>query len=52
MYDYRTVWRSLTEGMASRIDQMDLCRATVNLVADIFQVLSVTIWLVDDSARS
>ena len=49
MYDYRTVWRSLTEGMASRIDQMDLCRATVNLVADIFQVLSVTIWLVDDS---
>ncbi len=52
MYDYRTVWRSLTEGMASRIDQMDLCRATVNLVADIFQVLSVTIWLVDDSREN
>jgi len=52
MYDYRTVWRSLTEGMASRIDQMDLCRATVNLVADIFQVLSVTIWLVDDAREN
>lgn len=48
LHDYRTVWRSFTEGTASRADQTALCRATVKLVADIFQVLSVTIWLVDD----
>jgi len=30
MYDYRTVWRRPDRSMASRIDQMDLCRATVN----------------------
>jgi putative PEP-CTERM system histidine kinase len=48
MYDYRTVWRRFTECTASRMDQLELCRATVKLVAEIFQVLSVTIWLVDE----
>ena len=48
LYDYRTVWRSFTLGTASRTDQQELCRASVKLVADVFQVLSVTIWLVDD----
>ena len=48
IHDYRTVWRSFTEGTASRAEQTELCRATVKLVADIFHVLSVTIWLVDD----
>ncbi len=48
LYDYRTVWRSFTEGTASRLDQMELCRAIVKLVTDIFQALSVTLWLADD----
>ena len=48
MYDYRTVWRRFTECSASRLDQMELCRETVKLVAEVFQVLSVTIWLVDE----
>ncbi len=48
MYDYRTVWRRFTECTASRTDQLELCRASVSLVAEIFQVLSVTIWLVDE----
>ena len=48
LYDYRTVWRSFTEGTASRVEQTELCRAVVKLVADMFQVLSVTIWLVDE----
>src|SRR5205807_3770832 len=48
MYDYRTVWRRFTECTASRMDQIELCRATVSLVAEIFQVLSVTVWLVDE----
>ena len=48
LYDYRTVWRSFTEGTASCMDQMELCRAAVKLLAGLFQVLSVTIWLVDE----
>jgi putative PEP-CTERM system histidine kinase len=48
LYDYRTVWRKFTESTASCVTQKELCQAAVKLTADVFQVLSVTIWLVDD----
>ena len=48
LYDYRTVWRTFTEGTARRVEQTDLCEAVVKLVSDIFQALSVTVWLVDE----
>jgi len=48
VYDYRTVWRKFTEGTATRMDQPDLCAAFARLVGDVFQALSVTIWLVDE----
>ena len=48
LYDYRTVWRSLSEGIVSRVNQVDLCQAAVTLISEIFQVLSTTIWLVDE----
>jgi putative PEP-CTERM system histidine kinase len=48
LYDYRTVWRKFTEATASCVKQMELCQAAVKSVTDIFQALSVTIWLVDD----
>ena len=48
IYDYRTVWRTFTEGTARRVEQSELCGAVVKLISDIFQALSVTIWLVDD----
>ena len=51
-YDYRTVWRTLTEGIASRVKQPELCHAAVTLISDIFQVLSVTVWLVDDKREN
>jgi len=47
-YDYRTVWRKSVEGTASQIDQTELCRSLVRLLVDVFQTLSVGIWLVDD----
>ena len=52
LYDYRTVWRRFTEGTASQVDQAELCRSLVKLVADIFQCLSVAIWIVDDKNDS
>lgn len=48
LHDYRTVWRKFTEGTASRVEQTDYSRAVVKLVADIFQSLSVALWIVGD----
>lgn len=48
LHDYRTVWRKFTEGTASRVEQADYSRAVVKLVAEIFQSLSVTLWIVGD----
>ena len=48
IYDYRTVWQKFNAGTASRVEQGDLCRSLVKLAADMFQVLSVSIWLVDE----
>jgi putative PEP-CTERM system histidine kinase len=48
IYDYRTVWRTFTEGTARCVEQTELCGAVVKLISDIFQALSVTIWLVDE----
>jgi putative PEP-CTERM system histidine kinase len=52
LYDYRTVWKKFTEGMASRVEQTELCRSLVRLVADIFQALSVSVWLLDDKKEA
>jgi len=48
LYDYRTVWRSLIEGTASCVKQTELCQAAVTLISQIFEVLAVTVWLVDE----
>ena len=52
LYNYRTVWRSFTEATASRVTQEELCEAAAKQVADIFQALSVTIWLVDEKREN
>jgi putative PEP-CTERM system histidine kinase len=48
LYDYRTVWRKFTEATATCVNQTELCQAAVKSVTDIFQAMSVTVWLVDD----
>lgn len=47
VFDYRTVWRKFTEGTANQMDQPELCAAFSKLVGDVFQALSVSVWLVD-----
>ncbi|HUC86020.1 MAG TPA: XrtA/PEP-CTERM system histidine kinase PrsK [Candidatus Acidoferrales bacterium] len=51
LYDYRTVWRRFTEATASCVNQTDLCQVAVKAVADVFQALSVSVWLVDEQQR-
>lgn len=46
-YDYRSVWRTFTEATARRVESSELCETVAKLVSEVFQALSVTIWLVD-----
>jgi putative PEP-CTERM system histidine kinase len=46
-YDYRGVWKTFTDGTASRVEQSDLCRELLRLIAETFKALSVSIWLLD-----
>jgi putative PEP-CTERM system histidine kinase len=48
LYDYRTIWRNFTQGTARRLEQTELSEGVVKVVSEIFQALSVTIWLLDD----
>ena len=52
LYDYRTVWRRFTESMANRVTQKELCQACVKLAADLFQALSVSLWVMDDKGEN
>ena len=47
-YDYRTVWRKFTQATARRVEQADLCVEIAKVISEIFQALSVTVWLIDE----
>ncbi len=48
LYNYRTVWGSFASATASCVQQTELCQAVVKLLTEIFQLLSATIWIVDE----
>jgi len=48
LYDYQSIWQQFTKGTASQVGQVEYCRAVVRLLAEIFQALSVTLWVVDE----
>lgn len=52
LYDYRTLWRRVTQATASRVRHEELCQAALRLSTDIFQALSVSIWTVDDKNQN
>lgn len=52
LYDYRSVWRKCTESTASCLQPADLCQAAVKLLTDVFQALSVTVWLIDEKREN
>lgn len=51
LYDYRTVWRTFTEGTARKVDQTVLTTAIIKLLSEIFEALSVNLWLLDDKKQ-
>jgi putative PEP-CTERM system histidine kinase len=49
LYDYRKVWALFTEKAASATNPASLCSATAKLISETFNILSVTIWMVDEN---
>lgn len=48
VYDYRIVWSKFTQATASQVDQAAVAQAIPALVADVFQALSVSLWITDE----
>lgn len=47
-YDYRQHWREFTKGTAFLAETKKLCAVVAKMVAEMFEVSSVTIWLSDE----
>jgi putative PEP-CTERM system histidine kinase len=48
LYDYRKVWKTFTDATASRVEQSNLSGAVAKMLSELFQALSVTLWVVDE----
>jgi len=51
VYDYRKVWMELTQRTTSMLDIHELSNAVSRIVSESVNVLSVNVWLVDESQR-
>jgi putative PEP-CTERM system histidine kinase len=47
-YDFRQIWTRVTHSMSSAFSQPAMCAAAAKLVSETFNVLSVSIWLLDE----
>jgi len=52
LYDYRKEWESFTHKTTSVLEIEDLCTVVTKMISQILEVLSVTIWLVDEAKES
>jgi putative PEP-CTERM system histidine kinase len=50
-YDFRQIWTHVTQSMPNVFDQSGLCAAAAKLISETFNVLSVSIWLLDEQNR-
>jgi putative PEP-CTERM system histidine kinase len=50
-YDFRQIWTRVTQSMSNVFDQSGLCAAAAKLISETFNVLSVSIWLLDEQDR-
>jgi hypothetical protein len=52
VYDYRRVWMDLNKRTTSLVGAAELSTAVCRMVSDSLEILSVNVWLVDESQRS
>jgi putative PEP-CTERM system histidine kinase len=50
-YDYRKVWSTFNEQVTSVADERDFSRQVARLISETFEVLSASIWLMDEDRR-
>jgi putative PEP-CTERM system histidine kinase len=50
-YDFRQIWTRVTQSMSNVFDQCGLCAAATKLISETFNVLSVSIWLLNEEDR-
>ena len=50
-HDFRAIWTQLTKRTSGVLNRADFCTAAVTMVSETFNVLAVTIWLVDRNGR-
>jgi putative PEP-CTERM system histidine kinase len=48
VYDYQKVWAGFTENTASLTSMKDLCLAVTTLISHTLDILSVSLWLIDE----
>ena len=48
-YDYQRVWSTFTARTTSLVDEPEYCRAVVTWVSETFEVLSASLWLMDET---
>jgi putative PEP-CTERM system histidine kinase len=51
VYDYRTVWMDVTERTKSLLDVQELSTAVSRMISETVDILSVSVWLVDETSR-
>jgi len=51
-YDYRKIWEDFTQNTASVRSTNELCKIIVKMISDTLEILSVTIWLVDEKQKN
>ena len=51
-YDYRNVWMNITERTASLLEEKQLCEAVAKMISEMFDILSVSFWLLDKKRGS
>ncbi|HZD41939.1 MAG TPA: XrtA/PEP-CTERM system histidine kinase PrsK, partial [Terriglobales bacterium] len=47
-YEFRQIWTRVTRSMSNAFDEPTMCGAAARLISDTFNVLSVSIWLLDE----
>jgi len=52
LYDYQSIWEAFTQQTASVTNASDLCSETVKIISRTLEILSVTVWLVDEEQES
>jgi putative PEP-CTERM system histidine kinase len=51
MYDYRSVWMESTQRTTSILDAGELSAAASKIISECLEIMSVSVWLVDDSQQ-